>query len=161
MTPQAPQRVHAQRPRRLRAGRTLVVAVAVIVAATLARPVDAVGIRPRTFEQRVEACELAAVADASAQLPVSGDGPLVDSLRVAAGTCTRFVLAVAAPASIPRVCSAVAAWSAARTARELRRRIAAIEGDAVLKSTGVGAACVAALRHELKTTRVVLRAEGR
>jgi hypothetical protein len=161
MTLQALRRVHVHRCWRLRAGSSFLVAVTVVVAVTLTRQAGAVVAQPRTFEQRVEACELAAVAEASLQLPVSGDGPRVDSLRVAVGTCTRFVLAVAAPANIPSVCSSVAAWSAARTARELRRRIAAIEGDAVLRSTGVGAACVASLRHELKTTRVVLRAAGR
>ena len=161
MTPRALRRAHVHRGPRLRAGRTVYVALAVVVAATLARPAGAVGAPLRTFEQRVESCELAAVAEASSQLPASGEGPLVDALRVAVGTCTRFVLAVAAPADIPRVCSAAAAWPAARTARELRRRIAAIEGDAVLRSSGVGTACVAALRHEMKTTRVMLRAAGR
>lgn len=80
-----------------------------------------------------------------------------ESLRTASGRCTRFVLALAPAAAVPAVCASKAAWGAAQTARELRRRIAAIDADALLRTTAQGQACRAAYLYELKNTRVVLR----
>ena len=108
--------------------------------------------------QRVQDRELDAVAQALdlVQLPTDR-GATLDALRVASGRCTRFVLALTSPADVKRVCSSVEAWPAARTARELRRRMATIDADAILRTTKVGKACRAAYAHELRTTRVVLR----
>jgi hypothetical protein len=80
-----------------------------------------------------------------------------DALRAAAGKCTAFVLALAAPQDVPRYCSSVASWTVMQTVRELRGRIAAIEADEVLRSSPGGAACRAAYLDELHNTRVVLR----
>jgi hypothetical protein len=112
--------------------------------------------------QRAEQCELAAVSAALQWSRSAGaDDRILDALRVAAGTCTRFVLALVAEHEVPRVCASLDHWSAAHTARELRRRIAAIESDRLLSSTGVGRSCRSAYLHELKTTRVVLRSMRR
>ncbi len=80
-----------------------------------------------------------------------------ESLRVATGRCARFVLALALAADIPKVCASQAAWSAAQTARELRRRIADIEADKLLRGTAQGQACRVAYLDELKNTRVTMR----
>jgi hypothetical protein len=81
----------------------------------------------------------------------------VEALRTAGGRCARYVLALARPEEVVKVCASLEAWGAAQTARELRRRIAAIEGDGLLRATAAGQACRAAYRHELDHTRVVLR----
>jgi hypothetical protein len=80
-----------------------------------------------------------------------------ESLRTATGRCARFVLALVSAAEIPRVCASQAAWGAAQTARELRRRIADIEADKLLRGTVQGQACRAAYLYELQNTRVTLR----
>lgn len=80
-----------------------------------------------------------------------------ESLRAAGGRCARFVLALVPAADVPRVCASQADWGAARTARELRRRITAIDADSLLRSTAQGRACRAAYLYELKNTRVTLR----
>ena len=80
-----------------------------------------------------------------------------ESLRAATGRCARFVLALALAADIPKVCASQAAWGAAQTARELRRRIADIEADKLLRGTAQGQACRAAYLDELKNTRVTMR----
>lgn len=80
-----------------------------------------------------------------------------DSLRAATGRCARFILALASATEVPRVCASQASWGAAQTARELRRRIADIDADKLLRATVQGQACQAAYLHELKTTRVTLR----
>ncbi len=80
-----------------------------------------------------------------------------ESLRAASGRCARFVLALVSAAEIPRVCASQAAWGAAQTARELRRRIAEIDADKLLRGTEQGQACRAAYLDELKNTRVTLR----
>jgi hypothetical protein len=67
------------------------------------------------------------------------------------------VLAVTPVPQVPQVCAAPASLTVTQTARELRRRMAAIDADALLRSSAVGQACRAAYLHELKTTRVVLR----
>jgi hypothetical protein len=116
---------------------------------------------PQDLPSRAARCELAAVreaidtvrgADAAAvRLPL-------EAVRQAAGRCTRFVLAVTPVDELPRVCAAPESLTMAQTARELRRRMAAIDADALLRSSMAGQACRAAYLHELKTTRVVLRA---
>jgi hypothetical protein len=80
-----------------------------------------------------------------------------DALRAAVGKCTSFVLALAAPQEVPKLCSSVASWGVMQTVRELRRRIATIEADAALRASPNGAACRAACLDELHNTRVVLR----
>ena len=81
----------------------------------------------------------------------------LEAIRLAVGKCTSFVLALAYAEEIRKFCAAPETYSAARTARELRRRIAALDTDEVLKSSKAGQSCQAAYRYELKTTRVVLR----
>lgn len=111
---------------------------------------------------KTAACELAAVSLAL-RLSRSAEGPSAhahqEALRAAAGQCTRFVLAVASLQEVPKVCAAVEAWTMGHTARELRRRIAAIESDPLLRASPRGLACSAAYLHELQTTRVVLRSQ--
>jgi hypothetical protein len=80
-----------------------------------------------------------------------------ETLRAATGRCARFVLALASAAEVPRFCASQAAWGAAQTARELRRRIADIEADKLLRGTAQGQACRLAYLDELKDTRVTLR----
>jgi len=83
-----------------------------------------------------------------------------ESLREAIGTCTAFVLALASPEEVPKVCASVASWSVTQTARELRRRIAAIESDEILRSSKSGKSCREAYLYELNNTRVVLRSKS-
>jgi hypothetical protein len=105
-------------------------------------------------------CDLQAVA-LSIQLIRSANARAAEahgeSLRTAVGRCTGFVLALASQAEIPRYCASVASWSIGQTARELRRRVAAIESDKVLRSSQRGKSCRAAYLYELQNTRVVLR----
>jgi CelD/BcsL family acetyltransferase involved in cellulose biosynthesis len=95
------------------------------------------------------------------RLARTANGPAVqsheESLRAAAGRCARFVLALVSPAEVPKVCASQAAWGAAQMARELRRRIADIDADKLLRNTAQGQACRAAYLYELKNTRVTLR----
>lgn len=81
-----------------------------------------------------------------------------DALRAAVGKCTGFVLALAAPQDVPRLCASVPSWGVMQTVRELRGRIATIEADPALRASPNGAACRAACLDELHNTRVVLRA---
>lgn len=112
------------------------------------------------FNQKTADCDLRAVSLA-VRLSRSSDGRAAqahtNALREAVGNCTGFVLALASPPEVPRYCSSVAAWSAGKAARELRRRIAVIDADEMLRSSQNGAACRAAYHHELHNTRVVLR----
>ena len=80
-----------------------------------------------------------------------------EALRAASGHCARFVLAMATLPEVPRVCGSVSSWGPAQTARELRRRIAAIDSDDVLRATRRGSTCRAAYLYELENTRVVVR----
>jgi hypothetical protein len=80
-----------------------------------------------------------------------------ESLRAATGRCARFVLALVSAAEVPNVCASQATWGAAQTARELRRRIADIDADKLLRTTAQGQGCRAAYLYELKNTRVTLR----
>lgn len=122
------------------------------------QPADALSL----LAERAAQCELDAVADT---LQTSRGAPpderTRDALRVAAGRCTRFLLALVHRNEVTQVCASLEAWSAAQTARELRRRIAAIEADRLLGATAIGQACRAAYLHELKTTRVVLQSRRR
>ena len=85
----------------------------------------------------------------------------LEAIRIAVGRCTGFVLALAHAEEISKFCAAPETYSAARTARELHRRIAALDADEVLRSSNAGQICQAAYKHELKTTRVVLRPGGK
>lgn len=109
-------------------------------------------------------CELPAVSLAT-RLTRSADARAVqahrDALRTATGRCAPFVLALAAPDEIARVCASVPGWGPAQTARELRRRMAAIDAHPVLRGTARGKACRAAYLYELENTRVVLKARPR
>lgn len=112
------------------------------------------------FSQKTAACDLQAVSVAM-QLSRASSGRVArahgDALRTATGRCMAFVLALAPLHEMARYCSAVADWGAAQTARELRRRIALIEADAVLRGSPRGQSCLAAYRAEMRNTRVGLR----
>jgi hypothetical protein len=114
----------------------------------------------RALNRKTSECELGAVTLAvglSRGSVAQATQAHVEALRVASGRCVRFVLALAAPAEIPRYCASLDAWTPGQTARELRRRIAAIDADALLSATQSGKACRAAYTHELQNTRVVLK----
>jgi hypothetical protein len=112
------------------------------------------------FNRMTASCELQAVSLAI-RLVRGANARAVqaheESLRTATGRCARFVLALVSAAEVPRVCASQAAWGAAQTARELRRRMADIDADKLLRATAQGQACRAAYLYELKNTRVALR----
>ena len=112
------------------------------------------------LNQQTADCEFQAVGLAM-RLGRGADAKAVlahtDALRAAVGKCTAFVLALAAPQEVARLCSSVASWGVMQTVRELRRRIATIEADAGLSASPNGAACRAACLDELHNTRVVFR----
>ncbi len=112
------------------------------------------------FNRKTASCELQAVSLAI-RLARSANARAVqaheESLRAATGRCARFILALVSAAEVPTVCASQAAWGAAQTARELRRRIGDIDADKLLRATAQGQACRAAYRYELKNTRVTLR----
>jgi hypothetical protein len=122
-------------------------------AATLAR-----------LNRKTAACELQAVS-LTVRLARGANARAVqaheESLRAASGRCTRFVLALVSAAEVPSVCASLASWGMARSSRELRRRIADIDADRLLRGTGQGQACRAAYLYELKYTRVTLRVATR
>lgn len=80
-----------------------------------------------------------------------------DALRLAAGRCAGYVLALLTPLEVPRLCTSASSWGPATAARELRRRIADIDADAQLRASPRGQACRAAYHHELHNTRVVVQ----
>ncbi|HET9204738.1 MAG TPA: hypothetical protein VFO28_00780 [Burkholderiaceae bacterium] len=80
-----------------------------------------------------------------------------DALRSAAGRCLADVMALLTMVEVPRLCTSMASWGPATAARELRRRIAAIDADALLRDSARGQACRAAYHHELHHTRVVVK----
>jgi len=84
-----------------------------------------------------------------------------DSIREALGICTGFVLSLVTREEVPKYCASVASWTVMQTVRELRRRIAAIESDDLLRAAPNAESCRAAYLHELQTTRVVLKAAPR
>jgi hypothetical protein len=112
------------------------------------------------FGQRAAACELKAVSLAM-QLSRSSNAKATqvhtEAIRVALGNCTAFVLALAMPQEVSKFCASVPSWTVGHTVRELRRRMAAIEADVVLRTSQNGKACRGAYLHELQSTRVVLR----
>jgi len=116
--------------------------------------------RMSRLNRQTASCELPAVSLA-VRLARSANARAVqaheESLRAASGRCTRFVLALVSAAEVPRVCASQPFWGAAQTARELRRRIADIDADRLLRGTEQGQACRAAYLYELKNTRVTLR----
>ena len=113
----------------------------------------------RQLNAQTAACELQAVS-LSIRLARGGSAKVVaahkDALRLAVGDCTRFVLALLAPSEVPKFCASVESWTVMQTARELRRRISAIEADELLRSSQRGQACRAAYLYELQNTRVGL-----
>lgn len=124
--------------------------------------VDAVSAPGRT--ERASTCDLAALSETielQRRAEPSAARAQLEAIRLAVGQCTGFVLALAYAEEIRKFCAAPETYSAARTARELRRRIAALEADEVLRSSNAGQGCQAAYKHELKTTRVVLRPASR
>jgi len=112
------------------------------------------------LHRQTASCELHAVS-LTVQLARGTNATAVqaheDALRAATGRCARFVLALVSASDVPKVCASQAAWGAAQTARELRRRMADIDADKLLRSTAQGQACRAAYLYELKNTRVTLR----
>jgi hypothetical protein len=80
-----------------------------------------------------------------------------DALRAAAGRCPGYVMALLTPQEVARLCTSMASWGPATAARELRRRIAAIDADAPLRDSARGQTCRAAYHHELHHTRVVVK----
>ena len=81
-----------------------------------------------------------------------------ESLRIAAGACAEYVLSRLTLSEVPRICTAVSTWTVTQMARELRRRIQEIEGDAGLRATERGKACSAAYLYVLQNTRGGVRA---
>jgi hypothetical protein len=114
--------------------------------------------------ERASACDLAALSETielrRVAEPTAARAQL-EAIRIATGQCTRFVLAVANRDEIRKFCAAPETYSAARTARELRRRIAAIDSDEGLRTSVAGQTCQASYKHELRTTRVMLRPGGK
>jgi len=82
-----------------------------------------------------------------------------EGLRIAVGTCTDNVLSLLSLNEVPKICAAASSWTMTQTARELRRRMRAIETDEALRSTERGKACGAAYLYELQNTRVGIRVE--
>jgi hypothetical protein len=113
------------------------------------------------FHRQTASCELQAVSLAvrlaRGVAPTRVVQAHEESLRTATGRCARFILALVSAAEVPKVCASQATWGAAQTARELRRRIADIDADKLLRGTEQGQACRAAYLYELKNTRVTLR----
>jgi hypothetical protein len=112
------------------------------------------------FGQRVAACDLRATSLAlrlSRSTNVRATQAHTEALRLAVGRCTGFVLALAFPPEVSRLCASVASWTVGQTVRELRRRMAAIEADDVLRNSENGRSCRAAYLYELQNTRVVLK----
>ena len=112
------------------------------------------------FNQKTGKCDLPAVRLA-VRLNRSIDTRAVqahrESLRDAVGNCTVFVLALASREEVPKYCSSAPSWTVMQTVRELRRRIAAIESDDLLRESVNGKACRAAYLYELNNTRVGLK----
>jgi hypothetical protein len=80
-----------------------------------------------------------------------------DALRAAAGRCLDDVMALLTMAEVSRLCTSMASWGPATAARELRRRIAAIDADPLLRDSARGQVCRAAYHHELHHTRVAVK----
>jgi hypothetical protein len=116
------------------------------------------------FNQKTADCELRAVSLAI-RLSRSRDAKAVrahsDAIREALGNCTVYVLAFVTSQEVPKYCSSVASWTVMQTVRELRRRIAAIDSDELLRLSANGKSCRAAYLHELQNTRVVLKSAPR
>ncbi|HEX6018953.1 MAG TPA: hypothetical protein VFZ28_12720 [Burkholderiaceae bacterium] len=110
--------------------------------------------------RRTAACELHAVS-LTVRLARSRNARAVqvhrEALRSASGDCARFVLAMATLTEVPTYCGSLSAWGPAQTARELRRRIADIDTDELLRASQRGRTCRAAYVYELENTRVVVR----
>lgn len=109
---------------------------------------------------QASACELNAVSLAiklSRSTNAKAAQAHTEALRVAVGRCTAFVLALASPQEISKFCASQPSWTVGQTVRELRRRMAAIEADELLRTSQNGKSCRAAYLYELQNTRAVLR----
>ena len=112
------------------------------------------------FSQKVAACELRATGLAvrlSRSTNVRATRAHIEAIRLAVGRCTGFVLALASQPEVSKFCASIASWTVGHTVRELRRRMAALEADEVLRNSQSGKSCRAAYLYELQNTRVVLR----
>jgi hypothetical protein len=112
------------------------------------------------LHQRTAACQRPAVSltvRLSRGHHARAAGAHGDALRLAAGRCAGYVLALLAPVEVPRLCTSASSWGPATAARELRRRIAEIDADAQLRASPRGQACRAAYHHELHNTRVAVK----
>jgi hypothetical protein len=112
------------------------------------------------LHRQVGACQRPAVSltvRLSRGLHARAAGAHGDALRMAAGRCAGYVLALLTPVEVPRLCTSASTWGPATAARELRRRIADIDADALLSASPRGQACRAAYHHELHNTRVAVR----
>ncbi|KQU71456.1 hypothetical protein ASE08_07810 [Rhizobacter sp. Root16D2] len=114
------------------------------------------------LHQRTADCDTQAI-DLTVKLSRGRNSKTTDghreALRIAVGTCTENVLSLLSLNEVPKICAAASSWTMTQTARELRRRMRAIETDAALRSTERGKACGAAYLHELETTRVGIRVD--
>jgi len=112
------------------------------------------------LNRKTSTCDLPAVRLA-VRLNRSVDARAVqahrESLRDAVGDCTVFVLALASRDEVLKYCSSAPSWTVMQTVRELRRRIAAIESDELLRESVNGKACRAAYMYELNNSRVGLK----
>ena len=112
------------------------------------------------LNRKTSTCDLPAVRLA-VRLNRSVDARAVqahrESLRDAVGDCTVFVLALASRDEVLKYCSSAPSWTVMQTVRELRRRIAAIESDELLRESANGKACRAAYMYELNNSRVGLK----
>ena len=121
-----------------------------------ARPSDRGALHQGAADCHPQAIDLTARLGRSAN---PGANKLHDeALRIAAGGCAEYVLSRLSLNEVPRICSAVSSWTVTQMARELRRRIAEIEGDARLRTTENGKACSASYLFVLQNTRVGVRA---
>jgi len=114
------------------------------------------------LNQRTADCDTQAIG-LSVKLSRGKNSKTTDShreaLRIAVGTCTENVLSLLSLNEVPKICAAASSWTMVQTARELRRRMRAIETDAALRSTELGKACGAAYLYELENTRVGIRVD--
>jgi hypothetical protein len=131
-----------------------------VKAPAVAASSEVVGAPGRT--ERASKCDLAALGETIEILRTSEPMAArvqLEAIRLANGRCMRFVLAAARSSEVRKFCAAPETITAVQAARELRRRIAALEADELLGSSAAGKECRAAYQLELKTTRVVMRAK--
>src|SRR5206468_6719392 len=103
------------------------------------------------LNRKTAACDLSAVSLA-VRLARGREARAVashgEALRAASGACAGFVLGIVTLNEIPRYCASPTNLAPAQMARELRRRIAALDADDTLRANARGEACKAAYLHE-------------